>query len=213
MEPIRILIADDHPTLRRGLHGLLSTYPDMVVVGEADSGQAIVRMVVDLAPDIVLLDVLLPGPNGVEIARELGTKAPRTKIMMLTAYDNDEYVLGALRAGACAYVLKSASEQTLVDGIRQVHEGKCLLSPSLVDKVVREFHSMGSVRAREESGLSEKDLKIVQLIAQGKTDREIAQLMFWSDRTIRRKSEDIMAKLGVRNRAQAVAEATRRGLL
>jgi DNA-binding NarL/FixJ family response regulator len=213
MDPIRVLIADDHPTLRRGLRSLLALYPDIAVVGEADSGPAIVRAAVDLTPDVILLDVLLPGPDGVEVAQRLRRESPQAKVIMLTAYDNDEYVLGALRAGACAYVLKSTSDQTLVESIRQVHQGKRLLSPTLVDKVLLEFQSMGNVRARQESGLSEHELRVVELMAQGKTNRDIARETCWSDRTIKRKVEDIMAKLGARNRAHVVAEATRRGLL
>jgi DNA-binding CsgD family transcriptional regulator len=109
-------------------------------------------------------------------------------------------------------VLKSTSDQTLVESIRQVHQGKRLLSPTLVDKVLLEFQSMGNVRARQESGLSEHELRVVELMAQGKTNRDIARETCWSDRTIKRKVEDIMAKLGARNRAHVVAEATRRGL-
>jgi two-component system, NarL family, response regulator DevR len=213
MDPIRVLIADDHPTLRRGLKSLLALYPDIMVVGEADGGPTTLSAVADLTPDVILLDILMPGADGVEVAQRLRREAPQAKIIMLTAYDNDEYVLGAMRAGAWGYVLKSTSDQTLVESIRQVHQGKRLLSPPLMDKVLHEFQSLANVRARQESGLSERDLKVVELMAQGKTNKDIAQEMFWSDRTIKRKVEDMMTKLGARNRAQLVAEATKRGLL
>lgn len=213
MGAIRVLIADDHPTLRRGLQSLLASYADIEVVGEADNGAAVLRAAADLSPDVILLDVQLPGLDGVEVAQRLRHQAPKARIIILTAYNNDEYVLGALRAGAYAYLLKNTSDETLVESIRQVHQGKRLLSPSLMDKVLQEFQTVTEVHARQESGLSEQELRVVGLMAQGRTNKEIAEEMCWSDRTIKRKVEDIMAKLGARNRAQVVAEATKRGLI
>jgi two-component system response regulator DevR len=213
VDTIRVLIADDHPALRRGLRSLLALYPDIVVVGEAEDGRAALRAAVDLSPDVILLDVLLPGPDGIEVAQRLRQLAPLSKIVMLTAHDNDDYVLGALRAGAYAYVLKNISDQTLVQSIRLVHQGRRLLSPSLIDNVLREFQAASKGHALEEAGLSEQELRVVELMAQGRTNKGIAEEMCWSDRTIKRKVEDIMAKLGARNRAQVVAEAIKRGLL
>ncbi len=213
MDTIRVLIADDHPALRRGLKSLLALYPDIEVVGEAEDGPTVLRAAIELSPDVIVLDVLLPGPDGVEVAQRLRQVAPDCKIVMLTAYDNDEYVLGALRAGAYAYVLKNTSDQNLVETIRTVHQGKRLLSAPLMDRVLQEFQAVTRAHALSESGLSEQELQVVRCMAEGKTNKAIAEEMFWSDRTIKRKVEDIMAKLGARNRAQVVAEASKRGLL
>jgi two-component system, NarL family, response regulator DevR len=213
MGAIRVLIADDHPTLRRGLRSLLSLYADIEVVGEATNGTDVLGAAIDLLPDVILLDVQLPGPDGVEVAQRLRQQAPAAKIIMLTAYESDEYVLGALRAGAYAYLLKNTSDETLVESIRLVHQGKRLLSPSLMDRVLQEFQTVASTNIRRESGLSEQELRILTLMAQGKTNSQIAEATFWSERTIKRKVEDIVGKLGAKNRAQAVSEATKRGLI
>lgn len=213
MDAIRVLIADDHPTVRRGLKSLLALYPDIEVVGEADSGAATLSAAADLSPDVILLDVLLPGPSGIEVAQRLRNLAPDSRIIMLTAYSNDEYVLGALQAGAFAYLVKNTADETLVESIRLVKQGKRLLSPSLIDVVLREYQTVQKAQARQESGLSEHECRIVALMAQGKTNSQIAEETYWSERTIKRKVEDIMAKLKATNRAQVVAESSKRGLL
>jgi two-component system response regulator DevR len=213
MDTIRILIVDDHPMVRRGLRSLLSSYQDIEVVGEAEDGAAALQAAADLSPDVILLDIWMPGPGGVEVAYQLRHQAPVAKIVILTAFDNDEYVLGALRAGAYAYLLKSTSDETVVEAIRLVHQGKRLLSPALMDKVLRQFQALATTHARHESGLSEQELRVLELIAQGATNREISEETYWSERTVKRKIEGITAKLEARNRAQAVAEAIKRGLI
>lgn len=213
MDAIRILIADDHAMVRRGLRSLLSAYPDLEIVGEAEHGAAALRMTLELKPEVVLLDILMPGPDGVEVAQQIHREAPECRIMILTAYENQEYVVRALRAGAYAYLLKSAADENLVESIRLVHQGKHLLSPELIDQVMREFQVLAQGVAVAESGLSQEDLSVLGLIARGATNEEIAQEMFWSERTVKRKVEEITSKLEARNRAQAVAEAIKRGLI
>lgn len=213
MGAIRVLVVDDHPMVRRGLRSLLSSYRDIEVVGEAEDGAAALRAAVALSPDVILLDIRLPGPDGVEVAYQLCHQAPGAKIIVLTAYDHDEYVVGALRAGAYAYLLKSASDETVVETIRLVHQGKHLLSPSLMDKMLREFQTLAKAHARHKSGLSEQELRVLELIAQGATTGEIGEETYWSERTVKRKVEEALAKLGAKNRAQAVAEAIKRGLI
>lgn len=213
MDAIRILIADDHAMVRRGLRSLLSAYPDLEIVGEAEQGAAALRMTLELKPDIVLLDILMPGPDGVEVAQQIHREFPDCRVMILTAYENQEYVVRALRAGAYAYLLKSAADENLVESIRLVHQGKHLLSPELIDQVMREFQVLAQGVAVAESGLSQEDLAVLGLIARGATNEEIAQEMFWSERTVKRKVEEITGKLEARNRAQAVAEAIKRGLI
>ena len=212
MDAIRVLIVDDHPMVRRGLKSLLSSYPDIVVVGEAGDGASALQAA-GLSPEVVLLDIQLPGLDGVEVARQLRRVMPAAKIIALTAYENEEYVLKAMRAGAYAYLLKSTSDETVIEAIRLVHQGKRILSPVLMDGVLRQFQTLAQTQARYESGLSEEDVRVLALIAQGATNEEIASETHWSERTVKREIEQIMSKLGARNRAQAAAEAIKRGLV
>lgn len=213
MASIRILIVDDHPMVRRGLRSLLSAYPDLQIVGEANDGAAALQAAALEQPDLVLLDIMIPGLDGVEVAQQLHSLNPNTKVIILTAYENQEYIIRALRAGAYAYLLKNSSDENLVESIRAVHRGEHLLSPELIDQVLRQFQVLAKTATRVESGLSEEELTVLQLIARGATNEEIAQQMFWSERTVKRKVEEITAKLEARNRAQAVAEGIKRGLI
>ncbi len=213
MSPIRVLIVDDHPMVRHGLKSLLSVYEDIEIVGEAADGATALESVERLAPDVILLDIQLPGPNGVQLVNQFLQRAPQAKTVMLTAFNNDEYLLGALSAGAYAYLLKSSSHETVVETIRAVHDGKRLLSPSLIDPVLRQFEALAKAHVRVESRLTEDEIKAMRLIANGATNEEIAKEMYWGERTAQRKVEEIIAKLGARNRAQAVAEAMKRGLI
>jgi DNA-binding NarL/FixJ family response regulator len=210
---IRVLIVDDHPTLRRGLRSLLSSYPDIEVVGEADNGTTALQAVMDLSPHVILLDIQMFGVDGIEIASRILRNAPQVKIIVLTAYDNDEYILGAFRAGAHAYLLKNSSDETVVETVRLVHQGRRLLSPSLMDQVLRQFHVLAQAHASRERQLAQDEIHVLALIANGATSEEIAKEIHWSERTVKRKIEEITAKLGARNRAQAVAIAIREGLI
>jgi DNA-binding NarL/FixJ family response regulator len=181
------------------------------VVGEAPDGAAALQAAATLTPDVILLDLGLPGPDGVEVAHQLRGQAQEAKIIVLTASQSDEYLLGALRAGVHAYLLKSTSDETVVETIRQVHRGKHVLSPALMDTVLQQFETMAKAHARHQSGLSEEDLGILKLIARGATTKEIAEHMYWSERTVKRRVEEIMARLGAKSRAEAVAQAIKSG--
>lgn len=212
-ELIRVLIVDDHPIVRRGLWSLLSSYPDIQVVGEAQEATAALLAVRDLAPQVVLLDIQMDGVDGIDIAARLLRSAPLTKIIILTAYDNDEYVLGAFRAGAYAYLLKNSLDETVVETIRLVHQGRRLLSPSLMDQVLRQFHVLAKTQASHAHQLSPDDVRVLALIANGATNEEISKETHWSESTVKRKIEEIAVTLGARNRAQAVAIGIREGLI
>jgi DNA-binding NarL/FixJ family response regulator len=212
-KPIRVLIVDDHPVVRQGLQSLLSNYPDIQVAGEADTGLRALEEAARLQPDVVLLDIRLPGASGMDVARQLRRQNPQTRIIILTAYEDDEYLIGALQAGAHGYLLKSASHQTLAEAIRNAHAGRRVLSPSLVDGVLRQFEELAKESLVSQSGLSESELKILPLLAEGATNKEMAERLYWSEATVKRKMRDILAKLEVNNRAQAVAEAIKRGLI
>lgn len=212
-EPIRVMIVDDHPIVRRGLHSLLCSYPDIKIVGEATDGTAALAMVTDLSPDVMLLDIQMAGVDGIEIAGRILRAAPQIKIIILTAYDNDEYIVGALRAGAYAYLLKNSLDETVVETIHLVHSGKRLLSPSLMDQLLRQFHVLAQTQAQHQHQLSPDDIHVLTLIANGATNEEIAKETHWSESTVKRKIEEIAATLGARNRAQVAAIAVREGLI
>ena len=213
MDVIKILIVDDHPTVRLGLQSLLSSHPDIQVVGEAEDGAAALRLAETLAPDIVLLDIHMPRLDGIGVANQLRRIAPNARIIALTAFEDENYVANALRAGAYAYLLKSTTDESLVETIRRVHRGERLLSPSLMTQVLEKFQDFAQARVVQESGLTEDELKVLALIAEGATNEEIASKMYWSERTVMRKVEEILSKMTVKNRAQAVAEAIKRGLI
>jgi two-component system response regulator DevR len=210
---IRVLIVDDHPIVRRGLRSLLSSYPDIEIVGEAEDGAEALHAVQDLSPHVILLDIQMVGADGIEITSRILRSAPQAKIIILTAYDNDEYILGAFRAGAYAYLLKNSLDETVVETIRLVQQGRRLLSPALMDQVLRQFHSLAQTHANREHKLSQEDVQVLGLMANGATTEEIAKETHWSESTVKRKVEEISGKLGARNRTQAVAIALKEGLI
>jgi DNA-binding NarL/FixJ family response regulator len=213
VENIRVLIVDDHPIVRQGVRSVLANHADIEVVGEADCSVSLFANIVALNPHIILLDIRMPGQNGIEITQRLKREYPDVKVILLTTYDNEEFLFGALRAGAEGYLLKSASNEVLASAIRQVGHGERLLSPALVSKVMREFQDLAKEKTRSDSGLSEQELEVLRMIADGATNKEIAEKLYWSEVTVKRKVQDILEKMGVANRAQAVAEASKRGLL
>ena len=211
MPPIRIFLVDDHPVVREGLRSLLASFPDLAVVGEAEDAFAIASQVEATRPDVLLLDIRLGNASGIEAARQLRRSHPSVKIIILTTYDDAEYLQQALAADVHGYLLKSASHQQLAEAIRAVHRGERLLSPPLLGKVMEEFGRLARDKSRHESGLSDQELQVLRGIAAGATNREIAEQLFWSEVTVKRKIQDIIEKLGVANRAQAIAEAIRHG--
>lgn len=213
MSTIRVMIVDDHPIVRQGVRGVLANHPDIEVVGEADSAPTLFAIVESLHPDVILLDIRMPGQSGIEVTQRLKRDYPNIKVIVLTTYDDDEYLFGALRAGAEGYLLKSASQEVLADSIRQVGRGERLLSPNLVGKLMREFKDLAKDKARADTGLTDQELEVLRMIAAGATNKEIAEKLYWSEVTVKRKVQDILEKMGVANRAQAVAEAGKRGLL
>ncbi len=213
METVRVLIVDDHPIVRQGVRSVLANHPDIEVVGEADGAASLFANLESLKPHVVLLDVRMPGQNGIEITQRLKREHPEVKVILLSTYDDEEFLFGALRAGAEGYLLKSTSNEVLASSIRQVGRGERLLSPELVGKVMREFQDLAKEKTRADSGLTDQELQVLRMIANGATNKEIAEKLYWSEVTVKRKVQDILEKMGVANRAQAVAEAGKRGLL
>jgi len=190
---------------------MLAYQPDIQVVGEAENATSLFRCLDELCPGLVLLDIRLPQQNGIEIAKRLRRERPQVRIIMLTTYEDDEYLFQALRAGAHGYLLKSVSPSVLTAAIRRVARGERLLSPRLVDSVLRGFQELAQEQAR--CDLSDEQLTILKLIADGATNKEIAQALFVSEVTAKRKVQEILETRGAANRAQAAAEAARRGLV
>lgn len=211
-EPIRILVVDDHPIVRQGLRSLLSSYADLQIVAEAEQQRQALEAAKRHRPDVALLDIRLAGSSGIELARSLRRDLPGIRIIMLTSYDNDEYLAGALHAGADGYLLKSASDEMLVSSIRAVHRGERLISPTLLDRMLRQFAEMRQSQVQREAGMSDEDMQVLQLIAAGASNDDISTSLNWSKTSVKRKVQHIFERLGVTTRAQAAAEAVRRGL-
>jgi DNA-binding NarL/FixJ family response regulator len=206
---IRILVADDHPMLREGLVAVLSTQPDFDVVGEAADGSEVVRLAKWLEPDVILLDLEMPEVDGVAALERLREAGSEARAIVFTAYDTDERILRSLRAGARGYLLKGASRSEIFDAIRTVHSGGSLLQPGVTTRLLEH---MSHEQAQPEP-LTPRELEVLGLISQGLHNSEIAERLFVTERTVKFHVSSILAKLGADNRTEAVALATRRGLI
>jgi len=216
MDVIHVLIADDHAIVRQGIRQYLESAEDITVVGEAANGNQAVEMVERLKPDVLLLDINMPGLTGIEVTQQLKKSHPDTKILILTAYDEDPYVFSLLQAGANGYLLKSCEIDELQRAVHSIYHGKTVLSPSVADKIVRQIqrnaptHPNAPNTAEE---LTNRELEILRLAARGYTNKAIGQEMGISDRTVQGHLANIYAKLNVASRTEAVTEAVRRGLI
>lgn len=215
MPKIRLLVADDHTLFRRGIVGLLSAQPDMEVVGEAGSGEEAVRETVKLSPSVVLMDIGMPGVNGLEATREIRKQAPKVQVLMLTMHDREDYLFQALRAGAAGYVLKGADVQDLLYAIRSVNGGEVYLYPSVTKKLLADYLrrvESGDNRASYD-GLTDREREVLGLIAQGKTLPGIAQGLYLSVHTVQTHRDHIMKKLDLHTKAELIKYAIRKGLV
>jgi DNA-binding NarL/FixJ family response regulator len=206
---IKVLVADDHPMLREGLVAVLATQPDFEVVGEAADGAETVRLAGTLEPDVVLLDLEMPGMDGVAALEELREAGSAARTVVFTAYDTDERILGALRAGARGYLLKGASRDEIFSAIRTVNSGGSLLEPTVTSKLL---DNVGDRRPPHE-GLTPRELEVLALLSRGLPNREIAGKLFITERTVKFHVGSILAKLGASNRTEAARVATRQGLV
>jgi DNA-binding NarL/FixJ family response regulator len=211
IDPIRVIIVDDHPVVRHGLRSLLTGHSDIEVVAEAEDGAEVLPFLARIETDVLLLDIKMRGQTGIEVARRVRQKYPDVKVLILTTYDDEGYLHQALEAGVHGFLLKSVSHETLPDSIRAVMRGERLLSPSLVSSVVSEYQKFAQEHAKREAGLSKEDLEILNAIAEGESTKDLAERFYLSEATIKRRVQEILANLGAANRAQAIAEAVRRG--
>lgn len=211
MSAIRILIVDDHPVVRRGIKSLLSNHADFEVVGEADTATAALAQIEQLQPDIMLLDIRLPGESGLDLLSRI--KHVDTKVLILTSFDDDEHILAALRGGAHGFVLKSVSDDMLCGAIRTIHQGGRVLSPQITEQMVRQLTTGVDVSTPTEPEFSEEELGIIRLLIAGASNDDMAAELYMSVASIKRKLRQIFSKLGVQNRAQAAAVIVQRNLI
>jgi DNA-binding NarL/FixJ family response regulator len=209
----RILIADDHEIVRRGLKALLDAEPDLEVVAEAGDGEEAVRR--GLADDLhlAILDINMPRKTGLQASRELARHRPELKILILSMYENEQFLFEALKAGASGYVLKSAADDDIIAASRAAMRGEPFLYPSAVETLVRDFIERGGDRPEGYDPLTPRELEVLKLIAEGRASKEIAQLLVISLKTVERHRSNILHKLGMRDRVELTRYAIRRGLI
>ena len=211
----RVLLVDDHDLFRTGLRNLLEEQ-GVHVVGEASTGTEALRMLREVAPEVVVMDINMPGISGVEATRQMAMVAPLTRVVVLTISDQDEDVMDAIVAGACGYLLKDASIEELIGGIRAAAAGESLISPAIATKVLRRVRATGSSRHEAElirSELSDREIQVLKLVANGKDNARIAADLHISPKTVKNHISNILMKLQIENRIQAAVYAVRSGLV
>jgi len=212
-EKLTVLIADDHPLVREALRQALDSEEDMEIVAEAAEGEEAVKLASELKPDVVVMDIIMPKLNGIEATRKIKEIAPDVAIIILTAYDDDEYVLGLLDAGAAGYLLKSARGRDLVGAIRAIRSGEFVLHPKIIAKLLKRA-TMAPAREYKASGLlSERESEILKLVTSGMSNKEIAEKLFLSQRTIKAHLTNIFNKLNVASRSEAIVKGLQWGLV
>ena len=202
--PTRVYLLDDHELVRRGLHDLLSAEPDIEIVGESGSAVRATAEIIDLVPDVAVLDGRLPDGSGIEVCRDVRAADPRIRAVILTSYDDDDALFAAIMAGADGYVLKQIAGTDLVDGIRSVAAGRSLIDPALVSKVVQRLREpQRDPQAEKLALLTDREQRILELITDGLTNRQIGQELFLAEKTVKNYVSSLLAKLGLERRTQA----------
>jgi two-component system NarL family response regulator len=217
MEKIKVLIADDHRVVREGLAAILKMKDDIHIVGEAQDGMEAVEKVKTLFPDVVLMDVSMPRMGGVEATRQIKREFPHIGIVALTMYDEQQYIFDLVRAGATGYLLKDSESSQIVAAIRAISKGESLIHPSVASKILAEFSLMSQKKGKKpgwvEHDLSEREITVLRLVADGKTNKEIANHLDLSEKTVKNHVRNIFHKLQVYDRTQAAILAIRKGLI
>lgn len=215
-EPIRVLIVDDHALFRRGLAQVLLFEEGIEVVGEGEDGEDGIEKAEELAPDVVLMDVRMPRLSGIEATRRLASSLPSTKILMLTVSDEEDDLYEAIKAGATGYLLKEISVEEVADAVRGVVNGQTLISPSMASKLIQEFNNLSrraDRRAMPSPRLTERELEVLRLVARGLTNRDIAEQLYISENTVKNHVRNILEKLHLHTRMEAVMYAVKERLL
>lgn len=211
MTPIRYMIVDDQQIIREGLAGMLSRESDLILVGMAEDGAEAVLKAHDLQPDIILMDLRMPRLDGVEAIKRIRKVCPQTKFIVLTVYDNDDFIFEAIRAGAKAYLMKDISREELIRVIHAVHEGQAYLQPQITSRLLDRVTDLPL--PKDSHPFSKREVEILQMLAKGFSNKEIAQQLLLSEHTVKTHVANIFAKLEVNNRAEAVLQAVKRGII
>jgi NarL family two-component system response regulator LiaR len=212
-EKITVLLVDDHKMVRQGVRAFLQTQSDIEVVGEADSGETAVTLAAEHAPDVVLMDLVMPGMDGVTATRQVKAQSPRTQIIMLTSYHQDEHIFPAIRAGALSYLLKDIEPAALADAVRQAAQGEAVLHPRVAARVVQELHGSRQESVNVFTELSDREMEVLRLIADGANNNSIAEQLVISEKTVKSHVSNILSKLHLADRTQAAVLAWREGVV
>jgi DNA-binding NarL/FixJ family response regulator len=214
MSVTTIVLADDHHVVRQGLRSLLEAEPDFSVVGEAGDGLEAAQLIERLQPDVLVLDLMMPGLNGLEVTRQVSQRSPRTHVVILSMHPNEAYVLEALRAGAAAYVLKESTSAELVRAVREAVAGRRYLSPPLSERAIEAYMQKAESAALDPyETLTAREREVLHLVAEGHTNAEIAERLFVSRRTVETHRANLMRKLGLRTQTDLISYALRQGIL
>jgi NarL family two-component system response regulator LiaR len=210
---VTIVIVDDHSIVRQGVRALLETQKDIFIVGEAASGDEAVRLCADQAPDVVLMDLVMPGLNGVEATRQIKQVSPRTQVIVLTSYHEDEHILPAIRAGALSYLLKDVGPSELLTAVRKAAQGETTIHPRVASRMMQALHGSASKEENPFADLSKREIEVLRLIADGLSNSAIAESLFISEKTVKSHVGNILSKLHLADRTQAAVYAWRSGLV
>jgi DNA-binding NarL/FixJ family response regulator len=214
MNKIRVLLADDHTILRDGIRALLDDQADIEVIGEAEDGQATVKMTAQLLPDVVVMDIAMPLLNGLEATRQIQRDYPQVKVLILTMHENEEYIRQVLAAGALGYVLKDAAAHDLLGAIRAVYQGEAVLSPAITRLVIEDYLRWGDIRPPDSTnGLTSREREVLQLIAEGYTNKEIAEILCLSIKTVQSHRTNLMSKLDLHDRGELIKYAIQKKII
>ncbi len=214
MEKIRILLVDDHTLMRSGIRALLEDEPGLSVIGEAEDGRSAVAQACKLRPDVVIMDIAMPLLNGLEATRQIRQQCPRVRVLILSMHDNEEYIRQVLEAGAMGYILKDAAARELISAIRSVYRGEAVLSPAVTRLVIEDYLRWGGTRPQDESdGLSPREREVLQLIAEGYTNKQIAEILSISIKTVQAHRNNLMGKLDLHDRGELIKYAIQKKII